>query len=438
MMSPPGFEVGLIGLLLTCALVWYAIGTVLDDEPHEARFLRLVFLGALLLRVGLAVGTYALLPYGFAAPDEAGYVSSAQKLMISGHLDLGQIENGSGWQYFNFLLFYLLGVNPLLPRLWNCAVGSITPILAYSLARTMGARSGARWTAVLVAFFPSLVLWSSLNLKDADVWLLVLGGLLLATRMQQSFRYLYLPALAIIIAALEPLRRYADQALAVAVGVGIAVSALPIRLLGLRLGAWRGFGLIAAIVAVLLVLIAYVFPATGESLYRSAGLVQLATLRHDFAIGATSAINPDPGLGTLQGTLAFLPEGMRDFFLRPYPWESGSGLLESTRIEVVAYYVTLPVAALGILYSLRAGAVRALPSLTFLIIAAVGYALVIANLGTIYREREQLVVVVFAFVGVGAEAIRSAVSPGQVEDRKAEDPAPIRRGSASTADSGRQ
>jgi hypothetical protein len=291
----------------------------------------------------------------------------------------------------------------------------------------MGARTGARWTALLVAFFPSLVLWSSLNLKDADVWLFVLGGLLVATQMQQSFRYLYLPTLAIIIAVLEPLRRFADEALAVAVGVSVAVSAVPIRLLGSRLGVGRGFGLIVGIVAVFLVLVAYVFPAIGESLYRSAGLVQLATLRHDFAIGAHSAINPDPGLATLQGTLAFLPGGMRDFLLRPYPWDTGSSLLEGTRIEVVAYYVTLPVAALGILYSLKVGAARALPSLTFLAITSVGYALVIANLGTIYREREQLVVVAFAFVGVGAEAIRRAVSPSQADDRGADDRAPIRR-----------
>jgi hypothetical protein len=404
--DPVGIEIGLFGLLLACAAGWYAIGAAFDHDPREATFLRLLFVAALLLRVAVAVGTFDLLPYGYAAPDEIGYVASARALMTNGHLSLAQVLNGEGWQYFNLLLFHLFGVNPLLPRLWNCVVGAVTPIVCFSLARTLGADSGARWSAILVGLFPSLVLWSSLNLKDADIWLLVLAGLLLAIRLQDSLQWWYLPALLIIVAALEPLRRYADQALLVAVGVSLIVSLRPLGLLASRPGFMRGVAVVFAALVGLLGLSAYVFPDVGEGLYRSAGLVQLATLRHDFAIGAHSAINPDPGLGTLRGTLAFLPEGLRDFFLRPFPWETGSGLLEVARLEVVVYYVSLPFVAVGIVYSLKASVARALPALTFLMVTGIGYALVIANVGTIYREREQLIVVMFAFFGFGIQAIR--------------------------------
>jgi 4-amino-4-deoxy-L-arabinose transferase-like glycosyltransferase len=404
--DPVGIEIGLFGLLLACAAGWYAIGAAFDHDPREATFLQVLFVAALLLRVAVAVGTFDLLPYGYAAPDEVGYVASARALMTNGHLSLEQVLNGEGWQYFNLLLFHLFGVNPLLPRLWNCVVGAVTPIVCFSLARALGAGSGARWSAILVGLFPSLVLWSSLNLKDADVWLLVLAGLLLAIRLQDSLRWWYLPALLVIMAALEPLRRYADEVLLVAVGVSLIVSLRPRRHLASRPGFMRGVPVVFAALAGILVLAAYVFPNVGEGLYHSAGLVQLATLRHNFAIGAHSAINPDPGLGTLRGTLAFLPGGLRDFFLRPFPWETGSGLLEVTRLEAVAYYVSLLFAAVGIVYSLKISAARALPPLAFLLIAGIGYALVIANVGTIYREREQLIVVMFAFVGVGIQAIR--------------------------------
>jgi len=399
-------EVGLFGLLLACAAGWYVIGAAFEHDPHEARFLQIVFVAALLVRVGVAISTFDLLPYGYAAPDEVGYVASARALMASGHLSLGEVLNGEGWQYFNLLLFHLFGVNLLLPRLWNCVVGAVTPIVCFSLARSLGAGSAARWTALLVGGFPSLVLWSSLNLKDADVWLLILGGLLLVIRMQDSFRWWCLPTLLIIMAALEPIRRYADDALLVAACVSLIVTLRPMRQLASRPDFMRGAAVVFVVLAGILVTAAYVFPNAGEGIYRSAGLVQLATLRHNFAIGAHSAINPDPGLGTLRGTLAFLPNGLRDFFLRPFPWEAGGGLFEVTRLEAVVYYASLLFAALGIVYSLKTSAARALPPLTFLIVTGIGYALVIANVGTIYREREQLIVVMFAFVGVGVQTIR--------------------------------
>ena len=413
-----GTEVGLFGLVVGCAAGWYVISCVFDHDPRDAAFLQLVFVASLLVRVAVAVGTFAFLPYGYAAPDEVGYVASARGLLASGHLSLAQVVNGEGWQYFNLLLFHLFGVDPLLPRLCNCLVGAFTPIVCFGLARSLGAGSGARWSALLAGGLPSLVLWSSLNLKDAAVWLLVLVGLLIAIRLQDSFRWWYLPVLLITLVLLEPFRRYADQALAIAVGVSLVVSLSGLGLFASRDRFARGLGLVFVVMAGALVVVAYHFPNLGESLYRSAGLVQLATLRHDFAVGAQSAINPDPGLGTLRGALAFLPGGLRDFMLRPFPWEQGSRLLEVTRGEVFVYYASLACSALGIAYGLKVSAARALPPIVFLVITVIGYSLVIANVGTIYREREQLVVVMLAFVGLGADALRLIFSPNRADEER--------------------
>jgi hypothetical protein len=397
-----------LALVSTPVVGWYAIRAVYGQD-RETTFLQRLFVAALALRVAVAIGTYVVLPYGYLAPDEVGYVSTATVMMKGGHVDLALLVNGEGWQYFNVLLFHFAGINPLLPRLWNCVVGAVTPVVCFSLARTLGARTAAKWSAVLVAAFPSLVLWSTLNLKDVDVWLLVLGGLLLTIRLQAGLSARNVVPLLLVVTILEPLRRYTDIALLAAAVVSLLV--LFLRRSGLT--SRRGYApVVAGVLAVLagLFVVVVVILPVGEWVYRSAGLARIASLRANFAVGAHSAVDPAPGLETLHGALAFLPAGLVDFLLRPFPWEHGSATLMGTRPEMVLYYGLLLLAVIGIVYSLRAHPTQTLPALVFLIVAAVGYALVLGNLGTIYRERDQLIIVIFAFVGVGlyaAELVRS-------------------------------
>ena len=105
----------LLGLTLATVAGWYVIGAVYKDDRREATFLKRLFLASLALRVAVAVGTFALLPYGYFAPDEAGYASTATALMNGGQLNLTLFLGGEGWQYFNLLLFHIAGTNLLLP-----------------------------------------------------------------------------------------------------------------------------------------------------------------------------------------------------------------------------------------------------------------------------------------------------------------------------------
>jgi hypothetical protein len=411
-----------VALLLIAVVAAIALGLlarVFPDDREGARFLRWLFLGALTVRAAIAIGSFVFLPYGYLAPDEAGYVGAPPPVVVvvpvnptepaakppawlpPSVLKAFATVNGRGWVYFN----NLLGHNRVLPRLWNCVVGSLTAILCYALARRLGAGRAARLSAILAAFFPSLLLWSSLNLKDADVGLLVVGGLLLAIQPQAlRLRYVAgIAAIGLIGVVLLSLREYAAAALATSVLVALVTCSGFGRWVGARAHPWLMVGVpIAALVAVVLIR----FPSVGESIYRRAGLEQLAHLRRGFAVGAGSATVANPGIATLAGALRFLPTGLVDFLLRPFPWEPGSPIAILTRPETVVYYILLVPAAFGILLALRRTAGLALPLVTFLVIEAVGYGLVISNLGTIYRERAPVLLILFVFVAVGVEAVR--------------------------------
>lgn len=434
------FQVGLV-IVLVAVCGGIAVGLlarVFPDDPDGARFLRWLFLASVLLRGAVAVGSFLLLPYGYLAPDEAGYVGAPRGVALTpapplppppvvpteeagnpasvgpklesslppGFLKRFDAVNGRGWPYFNAAL----GANRVLPRLWNCVVGSLIPIFCYALAWRLGAGRAARLSAVIAALFPSLMLWSSLNLKDADVGFLIVVGLVLATQAPGAGWLKRLAGLALnllIVGVLLTLREYAAAALATAVLVAlITCSGLTRRVMARVPHPWLTVGAPIAALLVLILAAGVSDPKFGTALFRFFGLGQLAKLRHGFAVGAASATNPDPGIGTLAGALKFLPTGLVDFLLRPFPWEPGSAVAVLTRPETVVYYILIVPAVLGILLALRRNAAVALPLVIFLGIEAVGYALVISNLGTVYRERAPLLLILFVFVGVAIEELR--------------------------------
>jgi len=324
-------------------------------------------------------------------------------------------------------------VNPLLPRLWNCVVGAFTPVLCYALAVRLGAKAGAKESAILVALYPSLILWSSLNLKDVDVFCLTLACLLLTLRLQGSVRWKSGLSLAFMLAVLYTLRQFTATALLLAIGIGLLASR---GVVSRRTRLARG-GLAAATLAV-----AAILPNAAQQVYLGLDLNTLATTRQNLAVLAKSAVDASPGLQTLAGSLAFLPVGLVDFFLRPFPWEiSRSSLQIATLPETIIYYGILPVVMLGVAYSVRARFSSAVPLVSFLLITSLGYALVLGNLGTSYRERDQLLVVMFAFVGVALGHLRAArqrgfePAPGRYQRASARD-APERSGLALLSDDG--
>ena len=399
---------GIALLAAATALVWVVVNRLTHTDRENARFVQGLFLAAVLLRAVVAVGDFLYLPYGALAPDEAGYVFAAKGLLASGSVNVGAAVTGHGWIYFNLLLFHAFGVNPLLPRLWNCLVGGLAPVLCFALARRLGAGRAARWSAILAAFFPSLLVWSTLDLKDADVYFLVLAGLLLVTQLRDGVALLMLriAGFGLVLLTLFSLRQFAAELLATSAAVALVAASRPARWLGDRAHPWRTFGAPIAGLVVLGLIVGVLFPRVGTSMYTITGLGQLAHLRHEFGLGARSVTNPDPGIGTLAGALTFLPSGIVDFMLRPFPWEPGSELAVLTRPETILYYVLLLLAGLGILVGLRRTPAVALPLVTYLVIGMVGYGLVISNLGTLYRERAPLVLVLFVFVGLAIGALR--------------------------------
>ena len=72
------------------------------------------------------------------------------------------------------------------PKLMNCFIGAIGIVPFYALGRELGGERAGRIVALAAAFWPSLLLWSVLNLKDVMVVVLIATTMFLAIRFARS------------------------------------------------------------------------------------------------------------------------------------------------------------------------------------------------------------------------------------------------------------
>jgi len=145
----------------------------------------------LLINVGLIYGGHVL-NYGtdpsyagrdypdFSTPylfDDEGYYTLRGQFTnmylsgkpLSDSTITGLVRNEYGFTSFIYVLasyFNIFGYSPISSRLINCFLGILTAIIVYYMARDISGLRAAKLSAVFVAFFPSLFIWSITNLKE--------------------------------------------------------------------------------------------------------------------------------------------------------------------------------------------------------------------------------------------------------------------------------
>jgi hypothetical protein len=325
------------------------------------------------------------------------------------------------------VLFQVFGPERLVGQFFSAVVGAAVAGMTVAIALRFLRPSFALVAGLVVALAPSQVLFSSVVLREAHVWLaltLVAVGAILMARTE--WRALAAGVVAVVggLLALGFLRDQTMLAAAWALALALAIS--PRRLWIPRM---------AAGLAVVLVV-----PLIGGAGLGGAKLIgnnaeTLAKTRAKLAVGATSAFGgatPPPSAGGTPGNaappaqaappgapvpaaptgtvsdtaraasnrddgirtgVAHLPAGLVDVTLRPFPWQSTVGLsLLLARVETIAWYLLYALTAVGIVVSLRRRPARLALQFPVLVMGMlVGIAaLTQGNLGTAFRHRDQI------------------------------------------------
>ena len=399
---------------LGCALV--AGGMLANGEGKHRNFLLRVFVAGLLVRMAVGTLINALELQDFFGGDAMTYDLLGNGIVDAwryGQPQPTEIKDwavGGGWGmlYIVATIYAAVGRNMLAVQFFNAVLGAATAPVIFLCARHIFQNIRvAKLAALSVAFYPSLVLWSSQGLKDGPIVFLLSVAMLATLRLGEKMSMKYIVTLALSMFAILSLRFYIFYMLAAAVGGAFII--------GMRPVSSRSLARQLAAVIVLGVGLTYmgVLRTAGTQLERYGSLQSVQTSRADLARMANSGFGQDVDVSTASGAISAVPLGMAYLLFAPFPWQLASLRQSITLPEMTVWWAAFPLLVVGIWFTLSYRLRQALPILLFTVMLTLAYSIFQGNIGTAYRQRSQILVFYFIFVAVGAVLLKE-----QQEDRQ--------------------
>ena len=106
-------------------------------------------------------------------------------------------------------------------------------------------------------------------------------------------------------------------------------------------------------------------------------------------------------MSTPEGAISAIPVGFTYLMLAPFPWQMTNLRQLITLPEVLAWWAMIPLMISGIWYAVKYKLRSAFPILIFSLLLTLAYSIFQGNVGTAYRQRTQIQVFLFIFIGVG-------------------------------------
>jgi Dolichyl-phosphate-mannose-protein mannosyltransferase len=395
-----------------CAIVSVIAGVLIRRVPSYGQYLLKLFLFALLVRLIIGACIFVFNGQDFFGGDAwtYDYYGRQQVLAWGGdkfaqlnvdHFTGGGFASAWGMLYVVGAIYGVIGRNMLAIQFFNAVLGAATaPLIFLSAEEVFKNRRVASIAALAVAFYPSLVLWSSQGLKDGPIVFFLALTILATLKLGQKFSAAYVLILAGSLIGVLAFRFYVFYMLIAAVGGAFLV--------GMRTLTAQS---IARQFVVVLVL-GLAFTYFGVTRYASAQFEQYANLeqlnrsRQDLATSAQSGFGREVDVSTTSGALMTIPTGLVYLLFAPFPWQLGSLRQSLTLPEMVIWWAAFPLLILGVWFSLKYRLRQMSPILIFTSMLTLAYSVFQGNVGTAYRQRAQVLVFYFIFVAVGSVLVK--------------------------------
>jgi hypothetical protein len=385
-------QVALVGGLGTAGfLIAGRVGGV------DARMTQRVFLFAFALRIAAA---YVLHFFFFLhdpqllAGDDLGYDREALQIAEVWR-DRPGFPVGAWPQYEHFIAFlsYLFPGVIMVSRLVNAFMGSLSAVFVTAAGRNLFDRRAGMIAGIITAIFPSFLVWSSLNLKEA---MAVLGITLIVYEISRlrSAALAVLPGLflgMLLVAVARPWTLFVGAA-----GFGIA---------SLWIAPWGRGRVLVALAGIGLGIFVLIRAGAGESEISTFGERSFVGVRESTTLGG-SALDTAVDLSSPETALSSAPIVFGQVLFGPFPWTAVGVRQVLALPEVLLWYALLLLLWRGIRLGIRTVPAQAIPLLGFAGALLVAIVLLEGNLGLAFRHRIQAFVVLFVFIGAGLEARR--------------------------------
>jgi hypothetical protein len=413
--------------VLLCTVVAAIAGFYSYKRENHGQFLLRLFVAGLLVRMIVAIAIFTFRGQDFFGGDAITYdvFGNAQLLAWGGDKFFQSIANqfvrsgeGSGWGmvYMVAAVYGITGRNMLAVQLLNAVLGAATAVVIFLCAQhVFNNFRVARLAGIAVAFYPSLVLWSSQGLKDGPIVFFLALAIFATLKLGEKLSLRYILILLCSLIALFALRFYVLYMISVAIGGAFII--------GMQKVTASSFARQFCAIILLGLALTYVgitrSASTQFELYGNLQTLQRSRL--DLASSAESGFGKDVDVSTTSGAISTIPMGMLYLLFAPFPWQVTSLRQSITLPEMVVWWASVPLLILGLWFAIKYRLRVISPILIFTVMLTFAYSVFQGNVGTAYRQRAQLLVFYFIFVAVGVVLVkekREERKRRELEDRQ--------------------
>ncbi|MGI8567054.1 MAG: glycosyltransferase family 39 protein, partial [Pyrinomonadaceae bacterium] len=382
----------------------FVAGALIYRAGVEREFLLRIFVAGLIVRVVIGTVIFVLDLQDFFGGDAYTYDELGYSILrlwqgetqFQWHIDRFSTGGGWGMLYMVGAIYAVVGRNMLAIQYANAVMGAATAPIIYLCAQHIFHNvKVARVAAFLVAFYPSLILWSSQGLKDGPTVFLLALAMLATLKLGEKLSFQYLLILGCALFGTLSLRFYTFYMVVAAIGGAFVV--------GMREVTAQSLARQFAIIITMGLAMTYfgVLRTAGSQMERFGSLEAVQRSRADQSRSGRSGFGRDVDVSTTSGALTAIPVGMVYLMFAPFPWQLGSLRQSITLPEMVVWWASFPLFVLGVWFTVKFRLRQALPILIFTLMLTLAYSVFQGNIGTAYRQRSQLLVFYFIFVGTG-------------------------------------
>ncbi len=389
-----------VSLTLASALGIACIWLIVSRMPHpDRRWMLQLLLASFAVRLALASVFAAVPSMRFVHEDAEGYEWWGMRLAAAWHgtgssPDLAQLLGQNyGFYYVAGAIYYLFPFQPMASFV-NCIISTLSVFLVYRLASNFFQPMVARRAALLTSATPSMVVWSAVALKDPIVTFLILIALFSCVQLKRRFTPMALLGTILPVIALQPIRFY----MVYFIGFSVVASLMLERGSRSLSGIYKQLVVVGGIVA-LLVLVGSVGRVSDGAAFLS--FERASSFRRGMAMTANSGFAQNVDISTPAGALAFLPFGVAVLLLSPFPWQMTSLRALLAAPETIYWWFLIPSVIRGLRFVIRERWQAASPLLIFSTTLTLAYSLIHGNVGSGFRQRAQILVVLFIFGALG-------------------------------------
>ena len=432
------FSPGSFFILILAAASIFFICRIPDRSERD--FILFIFLAGLIIRIALvlvamswAVFKGHILDYvtsgcpAYNTPyilDDSGYYTLRSwftnmhwsGISMSEFTVKGFVKNTYGFSGFIYILavfFKMFGYSPMASRFINCFLGALTGVLVYFTLKSIFNERPAKLAAILTSFFPSLVLWSTTNLKETAMIFTTCLLLFFLVKFQEKRRIYYL-ALALISIIFQAFIRYS---------FGLEFIFITCAIAGVYVFCLYVANLQSTKRAILIILI---FIIGGLVIFLEKEKVNLVIDNVSQYIllqqrGVTNAggicykLLPEDYYADKKD-LEFVDaarmfrNGWFHIMFEPLPWREQSSKMIASFPQTVLWYFFIPFAILGVVILARYRLKESAFLIAYFFVITSILAMVGGNIGTIFRLRDINTPIFLMFSSVGLVNTFSSLS----------------------------